>query len=154
MTFTPKFDLEEIAYGTTGWNTILTANLQKIDAGIDSRLVATAGESIAQYDAAYLKISDGKFYKAKADGTKQPCRGIALETAATNETFRVHREGAVTNSGWSWGTISGDVYLSDSVAGGLTQTMPTERIEVIGYALSATTLVIERERPYTLTTTT
>jgi len=36
MGFTPHYGLEEVDYGVTGWNAILTANMQKIDTAMHS----------------------------------------------------------------------------------------------------------------------
>jgi len=144
MSFSDKYDLEEIAYGTTGWNAIVWANFQLIDAGLDSRIgPLTAGEAIAQYEAVFVH-TDGKVYRARADGTHQPCRGLAVEAAAADETLRVQREGEMTNVSWSWATKGAAVYLSPGVWGGLTQLEPGANIQTIGYALSATSIVIER----------
>ena len=38
MTTTDKFALEETSYSLSGWNAVIWANFQKIDAGLDSRL--------------------------------------------------------------------------------------------------------------------
>ena len=155
MTTTDKFALEETSYGLAGWNAIIWANFQKVDEGMDSRLpLVAAGEAVAQYDALYLE-SDGKVYQAQADGSQQPCIGLAVAAADTDEDVRIQREGAITNAGWSW-TIGGAVYLSASTPGGLTQTPTAPDRQYVGYALTATTLVIERELPTleTLDTTT
>ena len=150
MSFSDKFDLEETSYGLSGWNAIIWANFQKVDAGLDSRLPAlVAGEAIDQYEAVYLNPSTGKADLALADGTQQPCIGLAVEAADADEDVRIQREGAITNTGWSW-TVGGLVYLSNSTPGGLTQTPPSPNRQVIGYALTATCLVIERERPETV----
>jgi hypothetical protein len=150
MTFTDKFDLEETSYSQSGWNAVVWANFQKVDAGLDSRLpVLVAGEAVDQHEAVYLNPSTGKVELAQADGSQQPCIGLAVEAADTDEEIRIQREGAVTNAGWSW-TVGGVVYLSSSTPGGLTQTPTSPNRQIIGYALTATCLVIERERPVTV----
>ena len=74
---------------------------------------------------------------------------MAVAAADTDESIRIQREGAITNAAWSW-TVGGVVYLSSSTPGGLTQTPTSPNLQVIGYALTATTLVIEREQPVTV----
>jgi microcystin-dependent protein len=141
MAFTDKYDLEEIAYGTTGWNTILTTNLGKIDDAMQTYFEATAGEAISQYDAVYLE-SDGKVYQALDDATPQwPCLGIAIEAAAADVTVRVQRVGVMTNAGWSW-TVGAKLYLDGSTPGALSESESTNTVQVVAIAVSATKILI------------
>jgi microcystin-dependent protein len=141
MAFTDKYDLEEIAYGTTGWNTILTTNLGKIDDAMQTYFEATAGEAISQYDAVYLE-SDGKVYQALDDATPQwPCLGIAIEAAAADATIRIQRVGVMTNAGWSW-TVGAKIYLDGSTPGALSESESTNTVQVVAIAISATKILI------------
>ena len=136
---TDKYDLHTMEYSVQGWDAILTSDMEKLDDMITSRMIKTIGETVSQYDAVYLK-SDGKFWKAKADGTAQPALGLMIESAVADEEKRIQREGVITNSGWSWTTIGGYVYLSDSTFGGLTETAPSTNAQVMGFVLSSTSI--------------
>lgn len=139
MATTTKYDFEKHTYSTTELNSILDTNIEKLDDYVHTYIEGTAGEALSQYDAVYLK-SDGKFWKAQADGTKQPCLGIAIEAASADATVRIQRIGDITNAGWSWSTVGGKVYLDASTAGDLTETAPSENAQVVGIVLSATEL--------------
>lgn len=157
---TDKYDLETIAYGTSGWNGILSANMQKMDDHVHSRILVTLGENISQYEAlAPSKDGDGKFYKALANITRQPAWGLAVEAGAADAQVRIQRVGPITNTGWSW-TPGKYVYLSDVTPGALTQTPPADAraIQIIGFAISATQIILNPQFPLeqagTTTTTT
>jgi hypothetical protein len=118
----------------------------------------TLGEGVSEGDAICLH-ADGKGYRAMADGSNQPCIGVAVEDGNASDQIRVHRAGDIEISTYSFATLGGLVYLSHSVRGGLTQTPPGTNIQVIGYALTATILVCEIQLPVgsilaTTTTTT
>jgi len=138
---TEKYDLYTIDFGVQGWDALLTSNFEKLDAVIPSRILGTLGETVAAYDALYLK-SDGKWYKAQADGSKQPCLGIAMESGAADDQIRVFRVGKVTNSGWSWTTPGNPLYLSPTTAGEITETKPSSNVQVVGYVLSSTEIIL------------
>jgi hypothetical protein len=139
MTTTSKYGLEEVSYGVTGWNAILTANMQIVDAAIHTVLEADSGQALTQWDAVYLK-SDGKWWKAKADAAAtMPALGLAIEAAAgADVAVRVQRVGLVTNAGWSW-TAGQLLYVSGATAGALTATPPANYAQPVGIAASATT---------------
>ena len=139
---TPIYDLHEIQYSTQGWDTIMAADMDILDAMIHTRIAGTGGETAAQYSAMYFKGSDGQYWKAQANGTKQPCMGLALESVTDGVAFRLQRVGPITNAGWSWGTVGGLVYLDPSTPGALTQVNPVTNREVIGIALSATSIFL------------
>lgn len=144
---TPKFDLKTIEYSTQGWDTILATDMEKLDDVIPSRLLALLGETVTAYQALYLK-ANGTWWKAQADGVKQPCLGIALEGGDATDVIRVVRLGDIINAGWAW-TVAGPIYLSTTTPGVMTQTLPTQNVQILGYATSATGMVatIESVRP-------
>jgi hypothetical protein len=48
--------------------------------------------------------------------------------------------GYVYNSSWNWTSIGGELYLSSTTAGAMTQTQPSgsgDIVRVVGYAISA-----------------
>lgn len=138
---TDLYDLHTIDYSVQGWDAILTTDMEKLDDVIHTRILATAGETIAQYDAVYLE-SDGKYDKALADGSQQPAIGLALESANLDDEFRIQRIGPITDTGWSWATVSVKVYLDASTPGALTDVKPSSDTQMIGFVLSATSIFI------------
>ena len=138
---TSKFDLHTIDYSVQGWDAIMTTDMEKLDDVIHTRIIATAGETIAQYDAVYLE-SDGKYDKALADGSQQPAYGLALESAVLDDEIRIQRIGPITNAGWTWATIGSKVYLDPSTPGALTDVKPGADIQMVGTILSATSIFI------------
>ena len=137
---TTKYDLHTIEYSVQGWDAIMNTDMEKIDAYIPTRILGVLGESINAYQALYQNPTDRKWYKALADGTKQPCLGLAVEGGNANQTIRIHRLGEIANANWSW--TGGAVFLSDTVEGGLTETKPSSNAQLIGYSLSSTKLLV------------
>ena len=144
---TDKYDLHTIDYSVQGWDAIMTTDMEKLDDIIHSRVIATAGETIAQYDAVYPE-SDGKYDKALADGSQQPVMGLALESAVLDDEIRIQRIGSITNVNWMWATDSADapigskVYLDTVTPGALTDVKPGANVQMIGIILSATSIFI------------
>jgi len=194
---TEKYDLHTADYSVQGADAILTSDMEQLDDVIPSRIIGTLGETVAAYKALYLKASDGKWYKAQANGVKQPCLGISVEgkdvgdvdevigtdtlnytcirnhisdstnkpitganwaiywiqagssgiawvsgTAYISNEIRIHRMGEIINAGWAWATIGAPIYLDPTTAGELTQTPPDENSQIIGYALTATNILV------------
>jgi len=139
---TDKYDLHTIDYSVQGWDAIMAADMEKIDDMIPTRNIGTLGETVTSYQALYLKTADSKWWLAQADGVKQPCLGLAVEGGVLNDVIRIHRMGEITNAGWAWATIGGPIYLDPTTAGALTQAPPAENIQIIGYALSATKMLV------------
>lgn len=138
---TSKYDLHQIDYSCQGWDTIFSTDIGILDDEINTRILATLGETVAISDALYLK-SDGKYYKAKSDGTQQPAMGLALETGVLDDSIRIQRIGPITDATWTWSVIGAPVFLSDSVEGGLTETQPSTNAQAIGIVLSATSIFL------------
>jgi hypothetical protein len=138
---TTKYDFPNLDISTQGWDVIITSLIEQLDADIHTRIYGTGGETAAQYSAMYLK-SDGKYWKAQADGSKQPCMGLAIESVSAAVAFRLQRIGPITNAGWSWANVGKPVYLDPSTPGALTQTDPITNRNIIGIALSATSIFI------------
>ena len=148
---TDKYEFEEITSGTTGWNTILGANIDKYEAYIPTRIMVVAGETVAASQPGYL-ASDGKAYLSQAKNSKLPCIGLFVDAGVVDDDVRLQRMGEVTNVGWSW-TIGGAVWLSGTVSGGLTQTKQANNV-LVGVAKSATTIILSLGVVFGTTTTT
>lgn len=156
MATTDKYDLEEVPVGTTGWNAILTSNMQKIDDYVHARIMAQIGEAFSQYEAGYVE-KNGKVKKARADRVRMPCIGLAVEAGILDATIRFQRVGLITNGSWTW-TPGKAVWLHPTTRGGLTQTKPAFA-QLVGIAKSATSILLELQIPWewdfgTTTTTT
>lgn len=149
---TDKYDLHTIDYSVAGWDSILATDMEKLDDVVATRIFGTIGETVAAYQAVYVK-SDGKFWLAKGDGILQPALGIMIESGVADDEKRIQRVGEITNVAWTW-TIGGYIYLDPDTAGSLTQTEPAANAQVLGIALSATTMffnsILVANHPYDL----
>lgn len=104
------------------------------------KITLTAGESLAFGDVGYLKLSDGKVWKADADAVATAF-AMFLATAAISAdasggflVMGVVRDDSAYNF-----TTQGPIYLS-TTAGGITQTAPSgtdDVIQILGFPLSA-----------------
>lgn len=109
----------------------------------------TYGESLVPGDVVYFK-SDGKVYKADADGSgTYPAIGIALETASSGSHLvlldGIYRD----DTRYNW-TVGGLLYLS-TTAGSLTQTQPSATdnvIQVMGIATHADRILLRPHLVY------
>jgi len=137
-----KYDLHTIDYSVQGWDAIMAADMEIINAMIPTRIIGTLGETVTVYKALYLKTDDSKWWLAQADGAKQPCHGLAVEGGDADDEIRIHRMGEVINAGWAWATVGGPIYLDPSTPGALTQTKPSANVQIVGYALSATKMLV------------
>lgn len=136
----PIYEFDSCDYGVQNWHTLIEANFQKVEEYLCSRRLITLGETVAAGQPLYPK-ADGKWYKAQANGAKQPCLGLAVESGLTNEQIRLQRKGPLTVSGWNW--ITGKpVYLS-ATPGTLTQSRPETHAQLLGFATGATTIYLE-----------
>lgn len=152
-----KYEFEDIDYGVSGWTELLNTNFEKVEQDLHTKLPATLGEAVSAYDAGYLH-TDGTWYKALANITKQPAWGLFIEEGDAAQEIRLQRVGPITNAGWSW-TPGLPIYLSPSTPGGLTQVRPASNVrQYMGVATSATGMILDpdkREELYlTVTTTT
>lgn len=155
---TEKYALHEIEYSVQGWDTIMNSDIQIIEANLHTRLTGVMGETIAQYDVVCLMPGQTKYFKAMANRSRQPAIGIALQGGVLNDPFLIQRIGPITNAGWAL-SPGKPVYLSPSVQGGVTQTKPLIGIQMLGLALSATSIllngtILESSMASTTTTTT
>jgi hypothetical protein len=147
MSQTSKYDLDLTDYSVTGWNGILKSGMEEIDIYLQTRILATLGETVAVGDALYLK-SDGKYWKSKAVATQQPTVGLAIEVGNADDEIRIQRVGPMTNGGWSWGGgVGGKLYVSDATDGLIVETRPLAFAQRVGFVLSATSIFIMVEEP-------
>jgi len=154
MSLTDKYDLEKVDYGTEGWNAIMTANMEKLDALLHTYLEGELSVAVSAFEAGYIG-PDGKWGKAVADPGYMPAMGLAIEAGTAEDTIRFQRVGPITNVAWSW-TPGLPVYLSSAVPGGMTQVKP-DSAQIMGVAISATTVILAIQIPdltYSTTTTT
>lgn len=103
---------------------------------------STVGENVVFGDVLYLKFSDGKWWKAKADTfTTTPAQRIAIESISANNSGKLLIDGFVRNDSWTF--TAPQTYLSATTAGSITTTQPAtagNQIQVVGIAISSTKL--------------
>jgi len=92
-------------------------------------LTEAVGENVVFGDFLYKKLSDNKWYKAKANAiTTIPCMRMALETATVGNSCLMLLPGGIARyDSWTWtadGTIL-ELWLSSSIAGALTESINT-----------------------------
>lgn len=142
MGFSNKYRFEELSYGTVGWNAILEANFDLTEQYLQTylRYQVASGETISSGE--FVCIHDEKFKLALANGVRQPAVGITIESGVSGEYIRAQRCGAYTNAGWNL-AASGEVWLSDSVQGGIRQTAPASNAQVLGCAIAQTKVLVQ-----------
>ena len=146
MPFTDKYDLEEISYGVSGWNGILTTDLQILDDVIHTRYESTVGEAVAAYTTVEIR-SDGKVYNSLTtlSGTDYVPIGIMIEAGVLDETKRAQISGLIVNNSWSW-TPGDRLYTHRTVSGTLTDTLTvtgTNTQHYIGVAVTSSGILLQ-----------
>jgi hypothetical protein len=139
---TEKYDLVEIDYEHTGWNGDLGADMEKLDNHLHTRVLVTLGEAVSKGEALY-QATDKKWYKAAADGSKQPARGLAVEAGAADQQIRMQRRGPFQNTGWNFKPPY-KLYLH-TVAGELSHHKPGSDDQCMGWAIDKDTVFLEIE---------
>jgi len=124
----------------------LTNKQYKLNSGLSDNTAngliidGVAGEGLVFGDICYLKLSDGKYWKADADAiATSGALTMALATIATDATGEFLLEGVVRNDTAYNFTVQGPIFLS-TTAGGLTQTAPSgtdDVVQILGYPLTA-----------------
>lgn len=107
----------------------------------ENLLSVTAGEALSAGNWVYIKNSDGKAYKAKADAsTTAPAVGVVNAAALLGASCLIQTEGFFASTSLTTGST---YYLSAATGGAMTTTAPTatgQLIQVLGVATSATKL--------------
>lgn len=102
----------------------------------------TVGENVVFGDVLYLKFSDGKWWKAKADAyATTPAQRMALASISANASGTLLIQGNVRYDSWS--LAANKVYLSAATAGAITTTIPSttgNQIQVLGTVKTSTKL--------------
>jgi len=143
MAFDGKYNLTAIPVGTSGWNAIMTTNLEYLEDYISDIIMLDADNALDAYDAVYVASNGDVDITTATSGIASPVIGVSLEDADADENIRIMTRGIATNGGWSF-TTGQKVYWSTTVSGGLTTTAPTNDYErqVIGVALSSTSMFV------------
>ena len=121
-------------------------------------LAGIAGENLVFGDVVYYK-NDEKVYKAKADSTTTMiCMGIVTADALADTSVVLLVDGLIRSSSVFSFTIGGQassasaiVYVSETVAGNVTQTRSTTSthiVQIIGYAVTADVLNFKSDYTY------
>jgi hypothetical protein len=102
-------------------------------------LTLTAGESVVFGDVVYMNWTDKEVKKTQADAsTTVPAIGIALETKADGAACLVLIFGYIRDDSWDFTTT--EVYVSDTTAGGVLSTAPSDagdQVQRLGFAFHA-----------------
>lgn len=102
----------------------------------------TVGETVAFGDVLYLKFSDGKWWKAKADAyATTPGLRMAMASISANASGVLLIEGNVRYDSWS--LADRNVWLSAATAGAVITTQPSttgNQIQYLGVAKTSTTM--------------
>lgn len=102
----------------------------------------TVGENVVFGDVLYLKFSDGKWWKAKADAyATTPGVRMALGSISANAAGTLLIEGNVRFDSWSF--ASHRVFLSEVTAGLCTTTEPSasgNQVQLLGIGKTSNTL--------------
>lgn len=100
----------------------------------------TVGEAVSFGDVLYMKFSDGKWWKAKADAyATTPAQRMAVASISANASGTMLIEGNARNDAWSLATNK--VYLSAATAGAITTTQPSttgNQIQSLGTGKTST----------------
>ena len=102
-------------------------------------LQQTFGETVADaFGLVFYQAADGKLYRAQANAetTVAGVLYLCADAATVEDTVgNALAQGRAEKTGWSW-TVGKLVYVSPTVAGGLTQTVPTgtQKIRPVGFA--------------------
>lgn len=100
----------------------------------------TVGENVVFGDVLYLKFSDGKWWKAKADAyATTPALRMAMASISANASGVLLIEGNVRYDSWS--LAASNVWLSAATAGAITTTQPSttgNQIQYLGVAKTST----------------
>lgn len=135
MAITKHMNLQELITGAVEWPAIINDFINKSEAGSPT-LKANAGAALTKGDPFYIH-TDGKAYK----GTSSTfCHGIwqSASTGIGVDGFgQIH--GIISLGTWTWTTGS---YLYVTAGGGLTHSAPSTNARAVGFAISATEVVI------------
>ncbi len=142
MAFTKHNDLETPTQGTEGWGTGLNANFSLMELG--ATVKGVTGLTVSAGEVGYVN-SDFKFEKAIAGvvGTTSSFWAGFFTTDIDQgiQGFARHT-GTMSNINWSF--TPGEVYLSDTTAGAITQTAPTvSKRYVVGWAIQTNEVLIK-----------
>jgi len=140
MAFLDPYDLETMG-NILNWNTLYNSNLQKIRDAIGQPCFSgTAGENLSAGEVVCVDTSDGKVYKADADNSnRMPAVGIVFEDASAGSTVWVQFAGKCSKFS---GLTTGALYYVSTTAGALTTSPPSNNAQIVGRAISDTTLAL------------
>ncbi len=138
--FTRHNDLERMAQGTESWRDSMNTNFGLIEQG--ATIKGIAGLTVLAAEVGYL-TNDFKFEKAIAGAvgtTASEWAGFFTNDIPQDIEGYARHTGYITSPDWSF--TAGPVYLSDSIAGAVTQTAPTN-IYLVGFAIQTNEILIK-----------
>lgn len=116
-----------------------------IAANAGQLLNLTAGQALSALRVVRL-VGGSAVYANSSDAAQAgQAVGVTTQAAAFGAVVSVRRDGRISDSSWNW-TYGNPVYFNS--AGALTQSPPTTGfIQVVGYPLGATELIVNFEQP-------
>lgn len=134
--YTTDNNILKLPTGAVDWLAAYNAFVDTVERG--RSISALAGEAITQYQAVYIKAADSKAYKAK---NLDNYAGIAIASYGAGSTGYYQTDGTITNAGWAF-TVGSYVYVDSVTPGLVTATMPVSNALPVGYALTATKILL------------
>lgn len=144
MSTTTKYGFEEIDYSTSGWNALLTTNMQKLDDLLQTYLRYPIAAGATDVDEGLpVCIHNSEFKLAKADGVHQPAVGVikAGESCSPGNNVLAIRAGECDITGASFNPTSGEIWYDAS--GALTQTEPGSNSQKLGVVVDSNTILVQ-----------
>ncbi len=138
-TLTKHNNLDIPTIGTKNWGARCNENTTLMEHG--STVRAVAGLTVSINEVGYLD-SNNQWGKARANATVPEGRWLGFFTTDINQNAEGHarHNGYQKNEAWSF--IPGPVYLSDSIAGAVTQAEPDSKI-IVGFAIGTNEVLIK-----------
>ncbi len=137
--FTKHNNLEIPTTGTKNWDATLNETMTVVEQG--HTFTAIAGITVSMHEVGYLD-SNHEWAKAKANASSEEGRWLGFFTADISQDTQGYARYTGYQKNTAWNFTPGLVWLSDSVAGAVTQTEPDSAI-VVGVAIQTNEILIK-----------
>ncbi|MEN6445552.1 MAG: hypothetical protein ABFC98_05850 [Candidatus Cloacimonas sp.] len=137
---TDVYEFDTVDPSLLGWDALLMNNFDKIEAYNYTllRYQVASGEVIISGEA--VNLYRDYWRTAKADGSRQPIAGVAIESGISGEWVRARSKGPFTANCFNFIGSGEYIYLNNS--GEFVSTAPSTNVEIVGYALAHDKLFI------------
>ncbi len=137
--FTKHNKLEVPNVGLKNWDAITAENFGLIEKG--NTMKAVTGITVSAHEIGYIDSSQ-EWGKAQAAVTKLESRWLGFFIADANQNTEVYARHIGNHKNINWNLTSGPVYLSDTIAGAITQVEPVTSI-IVGWAIGTNEIQIK-----------